>query len=407
MPFTLCMPKLSPTMTEGTIAAWRKKVGDHVDSGETVVDIATDKATIEYQSVDPGWLRQVLIKDGEKASVGTPLAVMTAGEKESIEGYVPEGMAEAAKPAAPAPAQPTPKAAPTVVVSPPSAEEQRIPASPLARKIAAQEGVSLAGMRGTGPGGRIMSRDLETVVRPKAAESTMTFPVPEGATLLPISPMRLTIGKRLQYAKSHIPHFYVSVHVEVSSIFCLRERLKTEGKSITVNDLLIKATAMALMNHPSLRCSFIPDRPAILQHEHADIAVAVSVPGGLITPIVAEAEKKSLFQISKEIKALADKARAGKLLPHEYSGGAFTITNLGMFGMDEFIAVLNPPQVAILAVGAASDTPVVKDGAVVPGKVMCLTLSADHRAVDGTDGAAFLKTMKELLSDPFKLVIEE
>ena len=216
MPFTLCMPKLSPTMTEGTIAAWRKKVGEHADAGETVLDIATDKATIEHQLVDPGWIRRILFQEGERVAVGQPLAVLTEGQNDSIEGYTPEPVSTSAE-VQPVPAAVSSPQARVIVSQPaPIPEGQRIPASPLARKIAAQEGLSLASVRGTGPGGRIMSRDLEAV-RPRKAESIMTFPVPEGATLIPITQMRLTIGKRLQYAKSHIPHFYVGAHVEVSA----------------------------------------------------------------------------------------------------------------------------------------------------------------------------------------------
>jgi pyruvate dehydrogenase E2 component (dihydrolipoamide acetyltransferase) len=326
------------------------------------------------------------------------LAILTADEKESIAGYVPEAMVLTAE------AAPAPLPSPTFVPQAPLAKEgQRIPASPLARKLAVLEGIPLEGIKGTGPGGRIMSRDLEEKAPRAPKEEEIIFPIPEGATITPVSQMRLTIGKRLQYAKSKIPHFYATSRVEVSDLLSLREQLKAEGKHITVNDLLVKASALALMAHPSLRCSYFPAQ-GILQHEHADVAVAVTVPGGLITPIVFQAETKSVFDISKEVRSLADKAKAGKLQPQEYSGGAFTISNLGMYGVDEFFAILNPPQVAILAVGAASETPIVKNGTVVPGKELCLTLSADHRAVDGTDGAAFLKTMKELLSDPKGLV---
>ena len=401
MPFTLCMPKLSPTMTEGTIAKWHKQVGSFVDAGELILEIGTDKATIEHHLPDPGWLKQILVKEGERVGVGQPIAVFTAEEKESIAGYIPQKVViegEAPTPQTP----PLPSYAPAPKTELP-AEQQRIPASPLAKKLAAQEGISLAGIRGTGPGGRIMSRDLEGL-RAKPAAEGLSFPLPEGGSLQPLSQMRQIIGKRLQYAKSHIPHFYVSSQVEVSDLVAKREELKSLGLHVTVNDLLIKATSLALMDYPALRCSFLPDRNALFQHDHADIAVAVSIPGGLITPIIAQAEKKSLFDISKEIRQLADRAKAGKLLPQEYSGGAFTISNLGMYGVDEFIAIINPPQVAILAVGAISAQPIIKDGALTPGKVMTITVSGDHRAIDGTDAALFLKRLKELLQDPAILI---
>ena len=392
MPYTLCMPKLSPTMTEGSVAKWHKPVGAYINADELVLEVATDKATIEYHLPDPGWLRQILVKEGEKALVGQPLAVLTTKEDESIAGYVPEGLC-----LAPAP---TPTSVVHAPVSSARPQTTRIAASPLARTIAAQTSLSLEGVQGTGPGGRIMSRDLELLRRRKEPEATPLFLPPPGAQLTALSQMRQVIGKRLQYSQATVPHFYVSSLIDVSNLVSYRERLKAKGSSVTINDLLLKTTAAALMAHPSMRCSLYAD--GLLQHEHADVAVAVSIPGGLITPIVFKAETKSLEEISQEVRALAGKAKAGKLQPEEYSGGAFTLTNLGMFGVDEFIALVNPPQVAILAVGAATDAPVVRNGSVVPGKVLRLTISADHRAVDGFDAAAFLKTMKELIAQEYR-----
>jgi pyruvate dehydrogenase E2 component (dihydrolipoamide acetyltransferase) len=379
-------------MTEGSIAKWHKNIGSHVNAGELILEVATDKATIEHHLPDPGWLRQVLVKEGEKAKVGQPLAILTVGEKDSIEGYSPEAIqVEEEHLTAPTPVAVVPQHVP-------GPEIQRIPASPLAKTIAAQEGLSLKGVRGTGPGGRIMSRDLESLRHKKTPEEAPMFLPPAGASLTPLSQMRQVIGKRLQYSQATIPHFYVTSIIEVTELVAYREGLKAQGSTVTINDLILKATATSLMAHPSLRCSLFTDQ--LLQHEHADIAVAVSIQGGLITPIVFNAETKSLEEISKEARALAQKAKAGKLQPNEYSGGAFTVTNLGMFGVDEFLAIINPPQVAILAVGAASDAPVVKNGSVVSGKLIHLTVSGDHRAVDGSDAAGFLKTMKELLHSP-------
>ena len=391
MPYTLCMPKLSPTMTEGTVAKWHKTLGAFVNADELILEVATDKATIEYHLPDPGWLKSLLIKEGEKALVGQPLAVLTSKEDESIAGYVPESLSFAPPPTAASVSAP-------VSAASPRPEGRRIPTSPLARTIAAQESLSLEGVQGTGPGGRIMSRDLEPLRHRKAPEEVLFVP-PPGSTLTTLSQIRQVIGKRLQYSQATIPHFYVSSLVEVSGLVSYRERLKAQGSSVTINDLILKATATALMAHPSMRCSLFSNQ--LLQHEHADVAVAVSIPSGLITPIIFNAETKSLEDISKEVRALAEKAKAGKLQPQEYSGGAFTLTNLGMFGVDEFIAIVNPPQVAILAVGAATDTPVVKNGSIVPGKLLRLTVSADHRAVDGSDAAAFLKTMKELIQQEY------
>ena len=389
MPTTLCMPKLSPTMAEGSIAKWHKAVGDHVNADELILEVATDKATIEYHMTDPGWLRQILVAEKEKADVGQPLAVLSVNENDSISGYTPEAISFQEE---------APRSSPTllpVAVAAASSDPHRRAASPLARTIAAQENISFQGVVGTGPGGRIMSRDLEPLRHRKASEEPMFVP-PPGARLTPLSSMRQVIGKRLQYSQATIPHFYVSSIVNVTELVSYRERLKAEGSTVTINDLLLKATAAALMAHPSIRCSLFSDQ--LLQHEHADIAVAVSIPGGLITPIVFNAETKSLEDLSLEVRALSAKAKAGKLQPHEYSGGAFTLTNLGMFGVDEFLAIINPPQVAILAVGAAVDAPIIKNGSITAGKCLRLTVSGDHRAIDGSEGAAFLKTMKELLS---------
>lgn len=393
-------------MTEGSIAQWHKSIGEYVEAGELIVEIATDKATIEHHLADPGFLRKILVEQGERAQVGKPLAVLTADEKEPLEGYLPqEVLFETAVPCSP-PSTAAASVAPfgEKAVSEPSTGRERLSASPLAKKIALRENISLSGLRGTGPGGRIMSRDLEQLRSKQAVLPAPSYPVPQNGAFESLTPMRQVIGKRLQQAKATIPHFYVSSQIEVCALVEQREELKAAGHHITVNDLLIKATALALMDHRSLRCSFFPDREQIFVHDHADVAVAVSIPGGLVTPVVFEAEKKASAEISQEIKRLADKARAGKLQPHEYLNGACTITNLGMYGVDEFIPILNPPQVAIVAVGAIADVPVVRGGVVVPGKVVRLTVSGDHRAVDGADAAAFLKTMKELLQHPSSLV---
>jgi pyruvate dehydrogenase E2 component (dihydrolipoamide acetyltransferase) len=400
------MPKLSPTMTEGTVAKWHKAIGQFADAGELILEIATDKATIEHHIMDPGWLKQILAKEGERIAVGHPLAVLTAEENESISGYVPREVVIEGKTPLSSISSRIPKEAPlpyAPAYAPISPEEQHIHASPLAKKLASREGISLVGIKGTGPGSRIMSRDLEGL-RPRSTPEAISFPLPEGGKVEALSAMQQTIGKRLQYSKSNIPHFYVSSTVEVSDLISKRAELKSLGLHVTINDLLIKAVSLTLMEHPSLRCSYLPDRKAIFQHDHADIAVAVSLPGGLITPIVFQAETKSLFDISKEIRHLAEKAKERKLQPQEYVGGAFTISNLGMFGIDEFVAIINPPQVAILAIGAISDIPVIKSGSIVPGKALTLTVSADHRAVDGTAAAAFLKSMKELLQNPSTLI---
>jgi pyruvate dehydrogenase E2 component (dihydrolipoamide acetyltransferase) len=377
------MPKLSPTMTEGTVARWHKVEGDFVDSGELLLDIGTDKATIEHHVIDPGWLRKILVKEGDRIEVGKPLAILTDEKDEAITEHKPDVVAAPPPPtivekSTPSPAQKIEKV-------------ERILASPLAKKIARQKGLSLEGISGTGPGGRIMRRDLEQTVAAPTEEK--------------MSSMRRTIASRLQQSKATIPHFYVAISVNAKSLLSLKDELKASGRHITVNDLILKATAVALSQHPSIRSSFDPQNSVIQRHAHADIAVAVAVPGGLITPIVFGAEEKSIQKISEEVRSLSEKAKAGKLQPHEYVGGAFTISNLGMFGVDEFYAIINPPQVAILAIGAARDVPVVEGEKVVAGKVMKLTLSVDHRAVDGSDAALFLKTLKDLLEHPSVLLL--
>ncbi len=378
MPFAFTMPKLSPTMTDGTIAKWHKKVGDFVQADDLVVEITTDKATIEHHALDPGWLRAIIVAEGEQAEVGKPIAIFSTEQNESIEGFSAEPQAVAQPQVAIAQPRPT--------VQPTPEPSGRIAASPLARKLAAQKGISLSTITGTGPSGRIMSRDLEKVTAQPTLEAMER-----------LTPMRQAIAKNLQQAKATIPHFYASIQVEAGRLLAFREKLKAAGESITINDCIIQSVAKALMEYPTIRSSFLPEQQTIQHHAHADISVAVSIPGGLITPIVWAAETKPLKQISSEVKALAERARAGKLQPNEYTGGAFTISNLGMYGVDEFFAIINPPQVAILGVGAILDAPIFKGGGVAPGKVLKLTLSVDHRAVDGSDGAAFLKRLKELL----------
>jgi pyruvate dehydrogenase E2 component (dihydrolipoamide acetyltransferase) len=398
MPFTLTMPKLSPTMTEGSIAKWHKNVGDYVDAGELILDIATDKATIEYQIPDPGWLKKIIVKEGEGAAVGTPLAIFAIEKDESIEGYTPVTQVIEEAPVSTAPQRKEPSAP----IERPTAGK-RIFASPLARKIAKQEGISLEGIRGTGPRGRIMSRDLKFIPRAAKAPS-IDITIPPDAETVPLTTMRSTIAKRLFYSKSTIPHFYLSLKANITKLISLRAELKAAGKRATINDFIIKASANALMEYPNVRSSFITEKELVAHHTHADICVAVSIPGGLITPIVFEAENKSLEEISETTHALANKAREGKLTPEEYSGGAFTISNMGMLGIEEFYAIVNPPQVAILSVGAAVQTPIVADNSIEIATLLPLTLSADHRVVDGVDGAAFLRKIQELLENPSNLL---
>lgn len=412
MPFTVYMPKLSPTMTEGVIAKWHKKVGDRVEAGDVLLEIATDKATVEHAALDEGFLRAIIGNEGDSLQVNDPICIFTETADESISGYTAKPLAERAiKPQVEA--APAPKAPNLPVAAVAATTTERVKASPLAKKLAKERNLDLAAISGSGPSGRIMSRDLEkapaaTQAPAKKAECTAvsTGPSPIPYTLEALSPMRAVIGARLQESKSTIPHFYVRQDVDAGPISALREELKRLEKSVTINDFIIKAVACALKKHPEINSGYDAQKKAALRYSRVDICVAVTIPGGLITPIVFDASRKSLSQISQDVKLLAGKAREGKLLPTEYQGGSFTISNLGMYGVDEMTAIINPPQGAILGVGAASDTPVIKNGQVVPGKKMTFTLSCDHRLIDGAEAAQFMRTLKELIENPVLFLSE-
>lgn len=437
MPFTLTMPKLSPTMEEGTITKWCKKVGDHVKAGDVLFEVATDKATVEHTALDDGYLRKILVDAGGEAKVNQAVAIFTEKADESIEGYVPEGLKIEAAPA-PAAVVPSDQAssaeapltakasAPTASASvsqpafvPEPALEgykfpevdlsaDRIKASPFAKKLADEKGVDISTVSGSGPHGRIMSRDIEkgqpSASLPFGAHKAPTIQ-PGTYEEIPLSPIRKVVGQRLQQSKSFIPHFYVSQDIDAEPMTQLREQLKNVGHKITFNDLMIRAVALALKEHPEMNSGYNSVNSTIIRFKTVDISVAVSVPAGLITPIIRHADYKNLSQISTEVKYLAQKAKDGKLARQEYVGGSFTISNLGMFGVSGFVGVINPPQAGILCVGGIEEKAVVKGGHVVPGKVMTITLSADHRVVDGTDGAKFIKTVQKYLENPAALVL--
>lgn len=407
MPFTLTMPKLSPTMEEGMIATWHKKEGDRVEVDDVLFDVATDKATVEYQAIDEGWLRKIIVKDGQQAAVNQPIAIFTENQNESIEGYESPKEKNGAV-AAPAPvtaSAPSGASAPKAATAIPSPAQQpvqqgRILASPLAKKIAKDQNIDLSRIQGTGPGKRIMSRDLSM-----AAPASQPA-VPAGTFVEEIlTPMRKTIAKRLQESKATIPHFYVEMAVNAEELVKIREQLIKGDMKVSINDLIVKACALALRKHPVVNSGFNAANQSVIRYQTVDISVAVSVKGGLITPIVKHADFKNVREISAEVKALAARAKEGKLDPQEYQGGSFTISNLGMYGVTSFQAIINPPQAAILSVSAILDVPVVKNGAIVPGKVMNLTLSVDHRVVDGVAGAEFMKTLQTYLENPALLLI--
>jgi pyruvate dehydrogenase E2 component (dihydrolipoamide acetyltransferase) len=424
------MPKLSPTMEEGTIVKWRKKEGEFVKAGDTLFEIATDKSTVEHNALDSGFLRQILVKEGEGAIVNQAVAIFTVTQEESIAGYKPEGdirkveeVKTVHQETPTATAQPKAvssgvMAQPVFAPEPPLANytfpgpegvaSERIAASPLAKKLANEGGIDLTTVKGTGPHGRIVAEDLK-LGQPNTAVTFGRRAIP---TIAPgtyeeesLSPMRKVIAQRLQESKTYIPHFYVSQDVKVDALSHLRKELSDAGLKISFNDFVVRATALALKEHPSINSGFNSVNNTIIRFKTIDIAIAVSLPTGLITPIVRHADFKNIGQLSQEVKWLASRAREGTLVKEEYSGGSFTISNLGMYGISEFSAIINPPQAAILAVGGIEERPVIRDGAVIPGKVMRLTVSADHRVVDGADVAKFLKTLQHYLEHPSLLLL--
>lgn len=436
MPFTLTMPKLSPTMEEGTIAKWHKKVGDFVDEGDLLIEVATDKATVEYNAIDKGYLRQQLVKEGEEAVVNQAIAIFTEKADESIEGYTPEGIKQAApaeavhqikeeskeeaaptKPAAAKAAVGTMQQPEFIPVAPledytferPEIEPgERLKASPLARKIAKEQGLDLATVKGSGPGGRIVKADLERA-QPLGdfAFGRREYPTetPGSYDEEALTPMRKVISRRLQESKTFVPHFYVNQTVDAGALVALREQLANLGLKVSFNDCIVRACALALRKHPGVNSGFNSVNNSIIHFKTIDVAVAVTLPTGLITPIIRHTDYKNLGEISQEIKSLAARAKAGKLETQEYQGGSFTVSNLGMYGVTDFAAIINPPQSCILAVGGIADTPIVKNGQVIPGKTMNITLSVDHRVVDGALAAEYIRTVKFYLENPACLIL--
>ncbi len=429
MATNILMPALSPTMTEGTLTRWLKKEGDQVRSGDVLAEIETDKATMEVEAVDEGVLSRILVPDGTaNVKVNEPIAVM---DGDGSEAPAPKAAPKAE--AAPVPA-PGPAPAPAPVAQAPAKAEasgERVFASPLAKRMAAQAGIDLSAVHGTGPNGRIVRADIEghrpaaEAVQPQAGAREAEAPVavvsspgmapPAKAvtitaphTLVPNSTMRRVIAKRLTESHQQVPTFYVTMDVELDALLKLRSELngrapKEGGFKLSVNDLVIKACAVALRRVPGLNASFTEE--AIAQYTDVDISVAVSIPDGLITPIIRQADTKGLVAISAAMKDLAARAKSGKLKPEEFQGGGFSISNLGMFGVKEFTAIINPPQAAILAVGAGEPRAVVKDGALAVATVMSCTLSVDHRVADGAIGAQWMAAFKAIVEDPLSLML--
>ncbi|MGN7928671.1 pyruvate dehydrogenase complex dihydrolipoamide acetyltransferase [Sphingopyxis sp. 22461] len=441
MPIELKMPALSPTMEEGTLAKWLVKEGDTVKSGDLLAEIETDKATMEFEAIDEGVVSQILVAEGtDNVKVGTVIAVIAgegedAGSAKAAPAPAPAPAAEPkteapapAKDVAPAQAGAAPASAPTPAV-PASAgttkDGDRIKASPLAKRLAAEQGIDLKSLTGTGPGGRIVKADLEGAPAGAAAPAATAAPAPAAtapaaapatAGAIPdfgiphedekLSGMRKTIARRLTESMQQSPHIYLTVDIRLDALLKLRGELnaslESRGVKLSVNDMLIKALAVALERVPACNVSFGGD--VMRQYKRADISVAVSIPGGLITPIITDAGGKSMSKISTEMSELAAKAKEGKLQPNEYQGGTASISNMGMMGIKQFTAVINPPQGMIMAIGAGEKRPYIVDDALAIATVMSATGSFDHRAIDGADGALLMKTFKELVENPLGLV---
>lgn len=427
MPFKLFMPKLSPTMEGGTIIKWHKKESDFVKEGELLFEVATDKATVEYQALDAGFLRKILVTQGQEAMIGAPVAIFSTTQDESIQEMlapVPRVAKEVAAPietpvSVPAAAEPIKTVSQEIpfVQEPPLEDDEfeyrhdggpdRVFASPLAKKIARERNIDLSLVKGSGPQKRIVSEDLKNLQGAQQPFHHRKAPeiAPGSYQLEPMTPMRKTIGKRLQAAKSFIPHFYSQIAVDAEPLIAARNQLKEVGYAVTFNDFILRATALVLKEHPVINSGYNNVENCIIRFKTVDIAMAVSIQGGLITPLIRHADHKNLMELSKEAKKLIAMAKENQLQPHQYKGGSFSISNLGMYGITNFTPIINPPQAAILGVGGILDEPMVKDGKVVPGKKMTLTLAADHRVIDGADAALFLNQLKKLLENPVRLLI--
>ena len=413
MPINILMPALSPTMTEGNLAKWLKSEGDPVEAGDVIAEIETDKATMEVEAVDEGVLGRIVVPEGsEGVAVNAVIGVLLAEGEDAgaienapapVERPEPE---QAPEPEAPPGAEKVAEATPA-----PSRSGERIAASPLARRMAAQAGLDLSAIDGSGPKGRIVKADIEAVLAGDA-EAPSSAPVglpPIGPAAAPaaedrtvrLSTMRRVIAQRMTESKATVPHFYLTVDCEADELLRVRREIndRIEQARVSVNDIVIRACALALREVPAANVSWAGEG-TMTQHGSVDISVAVAIPGGLVTPIVRNADTKGLVRIAAEMKELAARAKEGKLLPEEYQGGSFSISNLGMYGVKSFDAVINPPQACILAVGAAEPRPVVRDGEIVPATVMSCTLSVDHRVVDGAIGAELLGAIKRNVEYP-------
>jgi pyruvate dehydrogenase E2 component (dihydrolipoamide acetyltransferase) len=425
----ILMPALSPTMEEGVLAKWHVKVGDVVSAGDVIAEIETDKATMEVEAVDEGEITDILVAEGsEGVKVNTPIARLK--DEGAAAAPKPAARTEEAPKAAAAPAEAeAPKAAAPAApapAAPKSDSGERIFASPLARRIATQNGVDLKSVKGTGPHGRIVKRDVEGAPRgaaqpsastastaatsgtePRKAQSLAQMGIKDGTyDLIPLDGMKKAVARRMVDSIQNVPHFPLFIDVEIDQLMAVRAKvnkmLEPQGIKVSVNDFVIKAAALALKAVPEANASYTPE--GIAMHHNADVSMAVAIDGGLITPIIVKAETKGLAQIATESKDLAKRARERKLKPEEFQGGTFSVSNLGMFGIKQFTSIINEPQGCIMSVGAGEQRAVVKDGQIVPATVMTVTLTCDHRVVDGATGARFLQAFKPLIEDPVAML---
>ena len=399
----ITMPKLSDTMLEGTLIKWHKKVGDKVTVGDVIADVETDKATMEMEAFDDGTIIEIIVPEGGVVKVGQPLANLEGGKKSVVKSSAPAALASIA-PTANLPASTKPQTATLPNGS-------HIKASPLAKKIALERGVSLLGVQGTGPGGRVVAADVPTAATTHTAAPAaprIEVPFSDSDTKTPLSGMRRTIAERLLASKTQIPHFYLTIEIDAAPLAKLRKELNAAAETagtakVTVNDFILLAAARAAKQHPRVNSAFAGD--SIVEYGSVNLSVAIAVEDGLITPVIRDAQSLSLRAISAAVKDLAVRARSKKIKPEEYQGGTLTISNLGAYGIDSFYAIINPPQAAILAVGAIVKKPVVNaQDQIVAGQRMTISLSGDHRVVDGAAGAEFLATMRKSLESPTSLL---
>ena len=424
----ILMPALSPTMEEGTLAKWLVKKGDTVSAGDVIAEIETDKATMEVEAVDEGVVEEILVPAGtEGVKVNAPIARLSGGAETSAAAPPkPEPAKEKAAPTEPRKDAATAKSEPASAPPAPRADGERVFASPLARRIAEQKGLDLTAIKGSGPRGRIIERDVKDAKpgAPKAAPSPATatperrgesrpvqslqqMGIPEGSyDLIPLDGMRKTVARRMTDSFRDVPHFPLTIDLEIDRLLDARVRinkmLEKDGVKVSVNDIILKAAAVALKRVPEANASYSPEGIAL--HHHADIAMAVAIEGGLITPIIRKCETKGLAQIAKETKDLAERARNRKLKPEEFQGGTFSVSNLGMFGIKTFASIINEPQGAILSVGAGEKRPVVRGDELAIATVMSVTMTCDHRVVDGATGARWLEAFKALIEEPLAMI---